>query len=216
MEAVEAGFAGVSADLTLGKDGVLKCGNRSFEELYLKPLMNLSQQNNGHIYQNQEDEFFLVMNVESDSVLTYSALEKLVGIYPDLFSRFDNGVRSKKAVRLILSGNVPVNAILSSTVRWAFPDENIKNIRTELDGRYIAMSTMNYKKIFDWNGEQNMPNMAYMSFLAFVKNAHKAGRLVRIKNAPENANAMGIFLEAGADFIEVKDIPAFVKFYKSR
>ena len=216
MEALEAGFTGIAADISLSKDGILKCGGKPFEDLYLKPLKSRAEQHSGHIYPARDDEFFLVLTVESDSIASFAALEKVIGIYSELFSRFENGIRSKKAIRLVLSGNVPVNAIVNSTVRWCFPDENIKLMRTQWDGRFIAMATMNYKKSFDWNGEQNMPNRAYISFISYVKNAHKAGRLVRLQNAPENTNALGIFLEAGVDFIEVEDIPAFVRYWKNR
>ena len=215
-EALSANFAGVSVKVKVGKDGAIKCDGKTFEEVYLKPLQKRASENNGWIYPGRPDEFFLIVEVDGDSTIAYQAFEKLFESFSDILSSFSDGKRNKKAVKLVLSGDVPRTRIINSINKYCTVDEPIQRIDSRFDGNSISISTLNFKKQFDWDGTQNMPNMQYHSFISYLKNARKAGHLSFVINVPQNANAWGIMLEAGADFLEIEDIDAFIVFWKNR
>lgn len=215
-EALNAKFAGVSVKVKVSKDGLIKCDGKLFEEVYLKPLQRRASENNGWIYQGRPDEFFMIIEVDGDSVIAYHAFEKLFEIYSGILSSFEGGKRNKKAVKLVLSGDIPRSSIINSVNKYCTVDEPIHKIDSRYDGNSISISTLNFKKQFNWDGTQNMPNMQYHSFISYLKNARKAGHLSFVINVPQNANAWGIMLEAGADFLEIEDLEAFSIFWKNR
>jgi hypothetical protein len=215
-EALGVNLAGVSIKVKVGKDGLIKCDGKLFEDAYLKPLQKRAIENNGWIYPNRPDEFFLIAEVDGDSLIAYQALEKLFEIYNGMLSSYVDGKRNKKAVKLVLTGDIPRSKILGSSNKYCTIDEPIQKIDSRYDGNSISVSTLNFKKQFNWDGTQNMPNMQYHSFISYLKNARKAGHLSFITNIPQNANAWGIMLEAGADFLEIEDFDAFTVFWKNR
>lgn len=216
FEAMDAGLAGVSIKIKYGKDGSLTCSGKSFEELYLKPLQARVSANNGWVYPSRPDEFVVLAEIDGDSTLAYAALEKYLLSYQEMLSSFVDGKRNKHAVKLILSGDVPRQQILRSSNRYCTLDEPIQKPDARYDGNSVSISVLNFGKVFSWDGELNMPNMQYHSFISYIKNAHKAGRLVVLRNIPEKPNAWGIFLEANADYLEIEDIEAFVRYWRNR
>ena len=196
--------------IELNKEGKLMCGKKSFSETYLVPLKARIDQNNGWIYPDKIEEFIVVIDFKSDSNLTYASFEKAIAPFYSMLTTFEANKRSKKAIRIIVTGNVPRNVILNTEKRYCTLDEPINKINNDIDAMRISMSTINFKKIFDWKGEGSMPNMQYHGYTTYIKLAHKIGRTVRVKNIPENANAIGILSETGVDLIEIKDIQKFL------
>lgn len=216
VEALNTGFTGVSIKVKVGKDGSLKCGSKDFEDLYLKPLQARISGNNGWVYAGRPDEFYLIVEVDGDSSLALKSLQKIFDNNNTILSSFTDGKRQKKPVKLVLSGDIPRTQMLNESNRFYTLSESIQKIDTRFDGNSISISTMNFDKLFNWDGTQNMPNMQYHSFISYMKNARKAGRSTFIMNVPENPNAWGIMLEAGADFLEIEDFEAFAVFWKNR
>jgi hypothetical protein len=216
QEALNVNFAGVSVKVKIGKDGLIKCDGKLFEDLYLKPLQKRASENNGWIYPGRPDEFFVIVEVNGDSLIAFKAFEKLFDSYSGILSSFIDGKRNKKAVKLVLTGDIPRSKFLETQNKYCTIDEPIQKIDSRYDGNSISISTLNFKKLFNWDGTQNMPNMQYHSFISYLKNSRKAGHLSFVTNIPQNPNAWGIMLEAGADFLEVDDFEAFIVFWRNR
>lgn len=215
-EALEAGFAGISAELKLARDGQLLCGSKPLAELYLNPLKKRIAENGGWVYGDRVDEFLLVLNVTSDSMATYNALLQLLASYPGMVTTFEDNKRVKRAVRIILSGEVPYRKIVSETIRPLTAEEPALKMNTNRDGSCVSLATINFRKIYDWNGEKNMSNMQYHSLVTYIKNAHKHGRWIRLLQMPQTNTAFDLFINAGVDFLEVEDISSFVKYWRNR
>lgn len=215
-EALNVGFAGVSIKIKVGKDGSLKCGSKDFEDLYLKPLQNRISENNGWVYSGRPDEFYLIANIDGDSLLALKSLLKIFQNYSSILSSFSDGKRQKKALKLVLSGDIPQSQMIAESNRFYTFEETVQKVDQRFDGNSISISSMNFDKLFNWDGTQNMPNMQYHSFISYLKNARKAGRSTFVTNIPETQNAWGIMLEAGADFLEIEDFETFVVFWKNR
>jgi hypothetical protein len=210
FEALDAGFKGIALTVEVNKTGELMCGKKSFSETYLAPLKARIDQNNGWIYADKIEEFIVVVDFKSDSNQTYASFSKAIAPYYDILTSFEANKRIKKAVKIIVTGNVPRKEILNTEKRYCTLDEPINKLNNDIDAMHISMSTINFKKIFDWKGEGSMPNMQYHGYTTYIKLAHKLGRTVRVKNIPENANAIGILSEAGVDLIEINDIQKFL------
>jgi hypothetical protein len=216
QDALDASFAGISAEINLSKEGQLKCGSKYLEDLYLKPLHLLVKQNNGRVYAEISDEFILFLTIKSDSIETYKALHKLMGSYPSLITQYTGAIRNKKAVRVVVSGEIPLGMIQSETIRFCSIDEPIQKTFTVNENNSFSFATMNFNKNYNWSGEGNMTNTEYYSMTTFVKLAHKSGRLVRVQRIPEKSNAFSLLADAGVDYFEVNDLDNFIRYWRNR
>jgi hypothetical protein len=216
FEAIDAGFVGVTLEVQVNKAGYLVCGKNRFSEQYLTPLKSRIEAQNGWVYTDYINEFLIILDFQSDSNNCYKAFLSEIEPYHSIITYYENNKRVKRGIKLILTGNVPKNEILKSSLRYCTLDEQINKLNTEIESNFVSMATLNFKKIFDWKGEGSMPNMQYHGYSTYVKLAHKIGRTVRVKKTPENDNAFGIISEAGADFIEVEDIGGYLRYYRNK
>lgn len=215
-QALAAGCAGVSIKLKLDKGGVLRCGSSSFEESYIKPLKQRAEAQNGWTYAGKPEEFYIFSSIDGDSMAVMEAIVKLCDAYPNVFSGYEDGKRVKHTIRWIVSGDIPKRSMAQRSPRYYNLEEAILKPEPHYEAAQMGFAWLPFGKAFSWNGEGNMPNMAYMSFVGYMKNAHKAGRLVRIVDAPEKPNAWGILIDGGADFIEIEDFEVFTRFWRNR
>lgn len=216
QEALEAQCAGVSIKLKVAKDGSIKCGNETFENLYLKPIQSRITENQGNVYEGRTEEFFIFAEVDGDSSIAYQSLETLCAVYAEMLSGIENGQRRRKSVRIVLSGDVPLNRIVLAQTRYFHVDEDLQKPDARWNGNQVATASITFSKHYSWNGEGNMPNMQYMSIMGQVKNAHKVGRLVRLSAIPESLNAFSILDGTGAEFLEVSDLKLFTTYRKNK
>lgn len=216
QEALEAQCAGVSIKLKVAKDGSIKCGSETFENLYLKPIQSRIAENQGNAYEGRTEEFFIFAEIDGDSSLAFRSFETLCAAYADILSGLDNGQRRRKAIRIVLSGDVPLHRIAIAQTRYFHVDEDLQKPDARWNGNQVATASIAFSKHYSWNGEGNMPNMQYMSIMGQVKNAHKVGRLVRLSAIPESLNAFSILDGTGADFLEVDDLKGFTTYRKNK
>jgi hypothetical protein len=216
FDAINLGFNGVSAELKLKKNGELYCGNKTLKEVYLEPLKLKSENGLKNIHPKHTDEFIIFLKIVSDSSSTYEALLKEIEPYQNILTSFEGTKRSKKPIRIVIGGNIPYSKIYNMSKRFLFAEESALKLDFSKDETFTFLAGLSLKTNYKWKGEKNMPNMEYMSLLNYVKNAHKAGRLVRLYDIPELPNAFDILLGSGIDFLEIEDIKSFSSYWQNR
>ena len=216
LDAINLGFNGISAEIKLKKNGELYCGKGTFKEVYLEPLKVISENGNKNIHPSHTDEFILYFEITSDSNSTFDALLKEIEPYKEIFTSFEGTKRNKKPVRIIIGGNIPYSKIFNFSKRYLFAEESVLSLNHSKDETFTFLAGLSLKNNYTWNGEKNMPNMEYMSLITHVKNAHKAGRWVRLYDIPELPNAYDILYGSGVDLIEIEDITSFSTYWKNR
>ena len=216
FDAINLGFNGISAELKLKKNGELYCGNKTLKEVYLEPLKLKSENGNKNIHPTHTDEFIFYLKIVSDSNSTFEALLKEIEPYQNLLTSFEGTKRIKKPVRIVIGGNIPYSKIFSSSKRYLFAEESVLKLDNSKDETFTPLAGLSLKNNYTWKGKKNMPNMEYMSLITHVKNAHKAGRLVRLYDIPELPNAFDILYGSGIDFIEIDDLNTFSSYWQKR
>lgn len=214
--AISYGFAGVSVELGLKKDGSLKCGSHDLENDYLKSLEELSIKNAGNIYKGNPEEFILVLKIDGDEKEIIDQLEKSLPKYKDILSSKTGNSIVKRPVRLILAKERSKPFDFKTNSIYIFQEVPFDNVPQNDTGAFNGLAGLYYKKIYDWKGNGAMPNMQYHSFSSLVKVAHKAGKKVRIYDFPEVENAYELFISTGADYLEVKNLKAFEAFSRKK
>lgn len=212
-EAISAGFAGISAELKVNRNGEIVCGKHPLKGTYLQPLHELITQNKGAVYPGKKLDFVLYLEIGEDSMNIYKTLRRELEAYSSDYGIYQNGERIGGPVIVVLTGCVPFSVITQETKRLVMVADQAPS---ENQAPELFATHLNFGKNFSWDGEKNMPNMQYHSFVTRVKLTKKAGKKVVLSNYPDRENAIEIILKTGVDYLLVDDIPDFVKFWENR
>jgi len=220
-EALANGFISVEADVCLYNDtlyinhdcpsGAIK--GRTLEELYLLPLLKHVNLNNGCVYPGYEGGFFLMIDIKSEAMETYLRLMDLLGFYRQFLSYYIADSLIEGPVRVFISGNRPVDVILSDSFNLAAIDGRPEELGKNIPVRLMPVVSDNYYKYFTWNGEGEMDAVELQILNSLVENTQREGKLLRIWGMPDNENAWRLFLDSGVDLINTDRLNEFREFY---
>jgi hypothetical protein len=158
----------------------------------------------------------VILELNSDPILLLPALEKELESYADILSEKNGNVVKRKAVRICITGKALKEPGWTIRSPYVFLIDEFNKPGTTGTDEFYTLALLNFKRVYDWNGVNNMPNMQYHSLSSLMKVAHKAGRRVYMTDIPSSTNSWDIFLGAGADYLEVTDLEAFVTFWRNR
>src|SRR5688500_18297556 len=143
--ALDHGFCSVEADIFL-RDGALLVahdardlrGDRTLEQLYLKPLSERVKANGGRVYKNGP-RFWLLVDLKTPGEPTYKALHALLERYRDILSTTHDGKHQEGAITVVISGNRPIDLIKSQATRYAGIDGRLADLKSEAPAHLIPM-----------------------------------------------------------------------------
>ncbi len=221
LDAVQAGFQGVEADvwlvhgkLLVGHDAQSLTAGRSLESLYLKPLRRIVAANGGAVYRGDRDYFTLVIEIKSAAGPTYLELNRELRRYRAVGSRRllttfgPHGIRDG-AVTAIVSGNRPRALMARQRLRYAFYDGRLSDLGTT-NQTLVPLISDAWILNFSWNGVGPMPPEQRKLLRSIVRTAHAHGQRVRFYFTFDGPPAGGIdaraavwkeLLAAHVDFI---------------
>jgi hypothetical protein len=222
-DALAHGFCSVEADIFL-VDGDLFVAHdreeirpdRTLRGLYLDPLRKRIKQNGGRVYPNGPG-FTLLIDIKSEAVLTYKALDKILAEYRDIFTSFGPDGRRGKAVLAIISGNRPLALMESQEVRYAGCDGRLTDLKSDAPANLIPMISDNWTRHFTWRGSGPMPAEERLKLKEIVRTAHEKGRRVRFWATPDRPSPARDalwreLLAAGIDVLNTDDLKGLQQF----
>lgn len=212
-DALAHGFTFVEADIYLVDDHLLVAHDHpspsspSLEKLYVQPLDSLLSRQ-GKIYPNAVVPFYLMIDIKSDADATYKKLLQVVANYP----RF---ITSKYGFRIFLSGNRPVQEVLTNFQGIAVdgrPEDVGKNYSSEI----MPVISDDYHRWSAWQGitEPSIEDMKRIRDLAV--RVHAEGKKLRLWAAPDNPLAWSALLDAGVDLINTDRLDELDDFLRQR
>jgi hypothetical protein len=222
-DALAHGFNSVEADIFLVDDDLYVAHNRrditperTLRRLYLDPLRERIKRNGGRVFPNGP-QFILLIDIKTDAVETYKALDKMLAEYRDIFTSFGPNGRSDKAVLAIISGNRPGEFMEAQKLRYAGYDGRLTDLESESSADFIPMISDRWGKYFTWNGKGQIPAEEHEKLRKIVQKAHEKGRLVRFWATPDNPSPAREklwrqLLSAGVDLINTDDLEGLRQF----
>ncbi len=209
QEALENGFTSVEADVFLIDTTLYvyhnKPGNpsaeRTLEKLYLQPLKAWIDAHQGMVYQGYGHFFYLMIDFKTDAVPTYRQLKQLLYKYSDFISIVRDGVEEDKPVKVFISGNRPVEAVLQETEVIAALDGRPGDLGADFPPSLMPVVSDHYKQFFRWRRKGRVSKKHRKQLEVFVNQAHAEGKKVRLWAAPDNPAAWQFLLEMGVDLI---------------
>ena len=217
FEALENGFCSVEADIFL-VDGELLVGHerselrpdRTLQSLYLEPLREIVDRNDGRVYKQAAD-FQLLIDIKTDGIETYQKLAEILEKYQSMLTQFKNGETTRRAVSVVISGNRPIELMQNQTNRLAAIDGRLSDLRASAPSHLIPLISDRWPSHFKWSGEGELPESEREKLQQILKQAHAAGRKVRFWATPDNENTWQTLNKAGVDYINTDDLAGLAK-----
>jgi len=209
QEALDNGFTNIEADIFL-RDTTLVVAHvcpvfrmrKTLEKLYLKPLYERIQQNNGRVYADYARPVILMIDVKTGSDDTYRALERMLDKYRSILTSYDDGKVVYRAVTVVISGHKPYKMLEAQQTRLAFIDEDLRKVARDTTSTNIfTMASCKYSRLLSWDGKGPMPIFQRERLCRFVAMAHRMGSKVRLWASPDRKLVWDELLKCGVDLI---------------
>ncbi|HEX4589071.1 MAG TPA: phosphatidylinositol-specific phospholipase C/glycerophosphodiester phosphodiesterase family protein [Gemmataceae bacterium] len=218
FDALDQGFNSVEADIFL-VDGKLLVGHtalslkpeRTLESLYLDPMRDRVRANGGRLHKDGPPAWLLI-DVKTEANSTYAALDKVLAKYADVLTSIDGDRVDKKAITVVVSGNMAKAAMEKQQRRYAGYDGRAPEVDSDIPASLMPWVSDNWTKLFQWRGDGKMSGEERAKLNDFVTRAHKHGRLVRFWATPEKPEFWAELRAADVDLINTDQLAELRKF----
>ena len=221
-DALELGFCSVEADIYRVGDQLLVAHSyleldpeKTLDSLYIKPLVERVRANGGKVYP-EGPEFTLMIDIKASGKTVFAALHAELAKYPDVFSSVENGRLKRRAIRVIISGDRPVEAIEAEKIRYAGIDGRLSDLDSKRPAHQMPLISDRWTSHFRWRGKGPMPLDERAKLKKIVSRAHLAGRRVRFWATPDDPAVWRELKRANVDLINADDLEGLQKFLSGR
>ena len=220
-DALDHGFGSVEADIFWQNEQLL-VGHASFElrpertlqALYLDPLRERVQANQGRVHPDAEN-FILLIDIKSDGEATYEALRSVLAEYRDILSHCEEGRFVVGPVTAILSGARPIATVTADANRCVGLDGRLADLDSSVGSDLMPLISDNWGSHFGWRGEGEMPRDERERLREIVRRTHAAGRKLRFWATPDKPAVWKELRAAQVDLIGVDNLGALREFQQS-
>jgi len=222
LDALDHGFCSVEADIFLVGNELQIAHSRSelkpertLQSLYLEPLRQRVEQNDGRVYANGPS-FTLMIDIKSEGAATYKILHKLLSQYKAILTRVESGRRVAGAVDVVVSGNRATAMIAADDPRYVGIDGRLSDLNSDQPADLLPMISDNWGSHFRWRGVGDIPAAEKKKLRDVVTQAHHAGRRVRFWATPETPAMWSELYDAGVDAINTDRLDELQAFLLAR
>lgn len=222
LDALDHGFGSIEADIYLVEGKLLVSHNlkdvkpgRTLEALYLDPLRDRVKRNGGRVYRDGPT-ITLLVDVKSEAVATYAALDATLKNYASILTVFREGVAVPGAITVIVSGARAPVVMAAQSPRYAAMDGRLEDLSGTTTPALIPWISDNWKKHFTWDWTGAMPEADRGKLMQLVRQAHAQGRQIRFWNTPDTPEAWRLLFDAEVDLINTDNLAGLQSFMRAQ
>ena len=203
--AYQGGFGSLEADIFLYHDSLVVGHTmedlkyrRTLERLYLTPLLQQVQLNNGFPFKDSTKELQILIDIKTDAV---PALQKLVATlktYPLLIS--------SRRLKFVITGNKPGMDSFANYPDFIWFDGELNKVYTESALKKIVMLSGDFKNYSSWTGKGNLGEEDQALLDSIVSKVHQLKKKIRFWDSPDFVNAWYQFMNLKVDYINTDHI----------
>lgn len=211
FDSVEADVYCIDGTLFVSHDCKDIKPERTFEALYLQPLLQVFSQNGGRAWAGSEQTLQLLVDIKETTEPTLGTLVKLLLAHRDVFDPAVNPY----AVRVVMTGNVPAPADFGKYPDFIFFDGNLELEYTPSQLQRIALFSAPFYKYTLWRGRGRGSKAGWEKVMDAVGKAHSQGKPLRFWGAPESETVYHVFYSLGIDYMNSDRPDECALFYRS-
>ncbi len=175
---------------------------RSFDNMYLQPIVSLFRLNGGRAWKDSDAKLQLMVELKSETAPAMKVLVAKLKKYPEVFDPSVN----PDAVRVVITGNVPSPEDFVKYPEYIRYDGIIDAGYTPEQLKRVALFSTNFRGYSTWNGKGSILPAEYGRLMEVIDYAHSLNKPIRFWNAPEGVTVYYTFLNMGVDYINT-DVP---------
>jgi endonuclease/exonuclease/phosphatase family metal-dependent hydrolase len=181
----------------------------SFEETYIKPLVDLFTQNKGKAWPNSEKTLTLMVELKTKTEPALSKVIALLNRYPEVFDPAAN----PHAVRVVITGNTPRPENFGNYPSIvSFDGSHTNYTPTQLER--IALISLDFSNYSQWNGNGSLPTDEHRKVVTAIEQVHALNKPVRFWGTPDDTTAWKTFYILGVDYINTDRPEACAAFFR--
>ena len=204
---IEADVHWHEGQLLVGHDVKDLTPERTFDAMYVQPVVQVVRANGGKAWPDRADRLILMVELKSDTEPELSEVIDLLGKYPDVFCG--------DAVQIVITGNTPKPENFGTYPHWIYFDGDIREDYTPEQLARVGMVSNSFRMFAKkWNGKGRMLDEELDAVNAAIAKVHSWGKPVRFWEAPEGTTAYFTFWKLGVDIINT-DKPAVASLFFS-
>jgi glycerophosphoryl diester phosphodiesterase len=223
FDALQHGFTSIEADIHLVNDDLLVAhdrvnvtSERTLKSLYLEPLKEIIESQNGWVY-GDSTQITLLIDIKSEAESTYQRLHAQLEEYETIVTSFRDNKRHDKAVVIIVSGNRPLEYMQNQESRLAAYDGRISDLEKGYHPTLVPLISDRWSSQFDWKGNGVIPVEEEIKLLKILTQAHENGQRVRFWATPdypseERQRVWNTLYTSGVDLINTDDLEGLQSF----
>jgi alkaline phosphatase len=182
---------------------------RTFDDLYLEPIVGLFRRNRGKAWKESDGTFQLLIDLKTPVVPVLDILASKLNAYPEVFDPAINA----HAVRVVISGNRPALSEFSKYPSYIFFDGDIEQTYTPDELRRVALFSEPFGKYSKWNGKGYIIDSEKKLLEEAIQKAHSMGKPIRFWGTPDGITAWNVFYTMGVDYINTDKPEACANFF---
>ncbi len=226
FDALGNGFRSLEADVFSRGDSLYLAHDRkdiqpgrTLRKLYLEPLMRYYSEDRLGNY-NQDHPLILLVDIKDHGLTTYQLLEHILKEFREILCQLTPEGYVGGIVKIVISGNRPIDYMRQQTQRFAFVDGRIADLAAADSPQLMPLISDRWTKFFSWRGKGEMPEEERAQLRSYVQQAHKNGQLIRFWSTPDNPGVerqavWRVLLEAGVDLVNTDDLTGLREFFQA-
>ncbi|MGA0558764.1 alkaline phosphatase [Larkinella sp. VNQ87] len=183
--------------------------SRTFETLYIQPLVHQVQIGKGQIYPKTAQPLQLLVDLKTPAEPTLSLLVKSLSVYPEVFG-------TGGPVRVVVSGNVPKPDQFTNYPDWLLFDGRPEVDYTSEQLKHIGLISQSFLNYTRWNGKGLIVKSEREKIREVIRKTHEQGKKLRFWATPDNVNTWKALMNLGVDYINSDHITDLANFLNSR
>jgi len=206
-QAYARGFGSIEADLWMVDDELYVAHDqseieedRTFQYLYLDPLIRQIRFNGGKGYPNG-DKLQLLIDLKSPYHEVLPILLRQLAPYRSYFDTEKN----PDAIRLVISGHMPPPDSLHTYDSILTFDGRLGVEYPDKDWERIVLVSANVQNIVPWKYDENLSAEKKEKLQEVIQEIHREDRLIRFWAVPDTELSYEILMELGVDYIGTDD-----------
>lgn len=211
FDSIEADVYCIDGTLFVSHDKKDIKPERTFDALYLQPVLQVFGQNGGRAWAGSGQTLQLLIDIKESTEPTLGTLVALLEKHRDVFDPDMNPY----AVRVVMTGNVPAPADFGKYPDYIFFDGNLDLEYTDAQLQRIALFSAPFYKYTLWRGSGKGSRKGWEKVSDAVEHAHALNKHIRFWGAPESKKVYRAFFSRGIDYMNSDHPAECAQFYRS-
>jgi len=221
-EALENGFTSIEIDIhsyrgkaVVSHDEDDLASKPTIQDLYLDPLANIVEQNNGSVFLGNRVQLILMIDLKENKELLLEILTKDLVEYDHLIESSLDAHDIWKPLKVIISGDPPLIKIVQDKTGYFYLDGRMHHLDEPIDDFVIPRISMSYRDNFSWQPDGDLSDEELEKMRAMISKTHARGKKFRFWGHPQTEAFWNLLSREGVDWINVDGLSKF-RIYNSK